>query len=65
MGRKKKIIWWERDAEVASADEARQRGTSEASTRRRRTDSPYYGPVTVESTDLDAPESEQLDRPVA
>ena len=64
MGQKKKIIWWEREAEVGSADEARQRGASEGSGRRRRTDSPYYGPVTLGATDLDVTGAEPLDRPV-
>ncbi len=45
--RKKKMIWWEQDADVRGADEARRRGESEAASHPRRTAAPYYGPVTV------------------
>jgi hypothetical protein len=48
--RKKKMIWWEQDAEVSGAEEARRRGAPEGSGRRRAPDA-YYGPITLEADD--------------
>ncbi|MGA2837670.1 MAG: hypothetical protein ABSF84_13830 [Acidimicrobiales bacterium] len=43
---KKRIIWWEREAFVSGAAEARVRGSQEDGGRRR-AGWPYYGPVTI------------------
>ena len=58
MASKKKIIWWEREAVVASAEHARRRGAVEGPGRRGGT-SPYYGPVIlhVEGGETSGPEA--------
>ena len=59
MASKKKIIWWEREAVVASAEHARRRGAVEGPGRKGRGTSPYYGPVSlrVEGDEMSGPET--------
>jgi hypothetical protein len=55
MARKKKLIWFEQEAVVGGADEARQRGASQGAAHYRLRTEPFYGPVTVEVDDDDDP----------
>jgi hypothetical protein len=47
MVRKKKLIWWESEPTVTSAEHARARGPQVDSGHPRHPRSPYYGPVTI------------------
>ena len=47
MARRKKLIWWESEPSVTSAEQSRIRGSQDEPASDHVDSSPYYGPVTI------------------